>query len=74
LPAGKVNLLYSLSGPGGPWIPIAFNLPDNGRYQWTVPDAPPTNELRLSIRLVAGTKRVRVVGPRLTLAAGHAAP
>jgi hypothetical protein len=71
LPPGKVGLSYSLHGPGGPWIPIAAGLPDNGRYQWTVPDAAPTDDLRLSIRLVSGTNRVRALSPRLTLAPGH---
>jgi hypothetical protein len=66
-----VSLAYSLNGPGGPWTAIATNLPDNGRYQWTVPDARPTDDLRLSIRLISGMKRDRVIGPRLTLAPGH---
>lgn len=33
----RVRLELSLSGPNGPWTTIADNLPDNGRYQWTVP-------------------------------------
>jgi hypothetical protein len=70
-PPGKVSLAYSLHGPGGPWMPIAANLPDNGRHQWTVPDARPTDDLRLSIRLISGTKRVRALSPRLILAPGH---
>ena len=71
LPPGHVSLAYSLNGPEGPWMLIAANLPDNGRYQWTVPDARPTDNLRLRIQLVSGTKRARVIGPRLTLAPGH---
>jgi hypothetical protein len=70
-PAGHVSLAYSLNGPGGPWTPIAANLPDNGRHQWTVPNAPATGNLRLQIGLVSGTKRVRAMSPRLTLAPGH---
>jgi len=32
-----VDLEFSSSGAGGPWNVIAENLPNNGRYQWTVP-------------------------------------
>ncbi len=32
-----VKLEYSVTGPEGPWNLIAQNLPDNGRYQWLVP-------------------------------------
>jgi hypothetical protein len=32
-----VGLEYSTSGPEGPWTLIADELPDNGRYQWTIP-------------------------------------
>jgi len=31
-----VDLELSVDGPSGPWTMIAQNLPDNGRYQWTV--------------------------------------
>ena len=70
-PPGRVSLGYSLNGPGGPWTLIAADLPDNGRYQWTVPDAQPTDDLRLAIRLVSGAKRARALSRRLTLAPGH---
>ena len=32
-----VTLEYSVDGSSGPWIPIASGLPNNGRYQWIVP-------------------------------------
>lgn len=32
-----VRLDYSEDGPEGPWNPIADSLPNNGRFQWTVP-------------------------------------
>jgi hypothetical protein len=70
-PPGRVSLGYSLNGPGGPWTLIAADLPDNGRYQWTVPEAQPTDDLRLAIRVVSGTKRARALSRRLTLAPGH---
>jgi hypothetical protein len=33
----KVKLEFSWSGTGGPWTLMADSLPNNGRYQWTVP-------------------------------------
>lgn len=33
----EVNLEYSTTGPEGPWTVISSQLPDNGRYQWIVP-------------------------------------
>jgi len=71
LPPAEVSLAYSLNGPGGPWTTIAGHLPDNGRYQWTVPNAPATGNLRLVIQVKSGTQRVRAVSPPLTLAPGH---
>jgi hypothetical protein len=35
--SSAATLEYSSSGPGGPWINIATNVPNNGTYQWTVP-------------------------------------
>jgi hypothetical protein len=41
VPAGPgaptMTIELSTAGPGGPWIPVAAGLPDNGRYQWLVP-------------------------------------
>ena len=36
--SSKVKLEFSSTGNGGPWITIADSLPNNGRYQWLVPD------------------------------------
>lgn len=35
--ASQVRLEYSVTGNAGPWTLIADNLPDNGRFQWIVP-------------------------------------
>ncbi len=35
--ASNVRLELSTTGPAGPYSQIAGNLPNNGRYQWTVP-------------------------------------
>jgi hypothetical protein len=34
-----VKIEISCTGQGGPWTLIADNLPNNGKYQWTVPEA-----------------------------------
>lgn len=34
---GTVTLELSTSGPAGPWLPMAGNLPNGGRFQWRVP-------------------------------------
>jgi hypothetical protein len=41
VPAGaqaRASIELSVDGPSGPWSPVASDLPDNGRYQWVVPD------------------------------------
>ncbi len=38
-----VQIEYSTTGPQGPWTLIAANLPDNGSYQWAVPDESSAN-------------------------------
>lgn len=32
----SVDLEFSEDGPTGPWTPVAADLPNNGRFQWTV--------------------------------------
>ena len=36
-PESSVALSYSTTGTGGPWINIASQLPNNGSFQWIVP-------------------------------------
>lgn len=45
-----VDIHLSISGPGGPWEPIALGLPDNGLFQWT---APQVNSAACRLRLTA---------------------
>ena len=33
----SVDVDYSLSGPGGPWLPVAHGLANSGTFPWTVP-------------------------------------
>jgi hypothetical protein len=44
--AGQPSMTIELSvtGPAGPWIPVAQAVPDNGRYQWLVPGDLVTSE------------------------------
>ena len=46
----KVKIEISVYGPDGPWWPVADSIPDNGTYQWTVPNYGSTNcYLKLTI-------------------------
>jgi len=38
-----IQLKYSTTGPQGPWTLIAGNVPDNGSYQWIVPNESSAN-------------------------------
>ncbi len=59
----EVMLELSASGPAGPWLPIAVQLPDNGRFQWTV-SGPITDQAHLRITLTQGTYSAQhVSGP-----------
>lgn len=52
-----VDLDLSMQGPGGPWIPIAAGVPNNGRYQWAV-NAPAASEdarIRVTVRTSSGS-------------------
>jgi hypothetical protein len=71
MPAGKVSLAYSLNGTQGPWKKIVTNLPNNGRYQWVVPEEPPTQNLRIAVVLRSGTARALGVSQPLTLVPGR---
>jgi hypothetical protein len=50
---GRVDIWYSLTSSTGPWLPAAQNLPNNGRYQWTVPNAN-SQTCFLKYRIIAG--------------------
>jgi hypothetical protein len=50
--ASTVNLELSVTGPDGPWNTIAANIPNNGNYQWLVPNA---NSLDCFIRYTVMT-------------------
>ncbi|HVQ00305.1 MAG TPA: FG-GAP-like repeat-containing protein [Candidatus Thermoplasmatota archaeon] len=50
--ASQVDLELSLNGVSGPWITLARNIPDDGRYQWSVPG---TSSSHCRIKVVVHT-------------------
>lgn len=38
-----VTIYFSQNGPDGPWVTIAEQLPNNGLYQWNIPEAASDN-------------------------------
>lgn len=48
--AALVKIEFSQNGPSGPWVTIADGAPDNGRFQWTVPQV---NSAQCRLRLTA---------------------
>ena len=42
--AASVIIELSVSGAGGPWLPVADNVPNNGRYQWHIPADSPVSD------------------------------
>lgn len=59
---GRITLELSLHGAAGPWEPIAQDLPNNGRYQWTVPPRQ-TTEVRVRATLTLTNEQVSSIGP-----------
>ena len=53
-PTSQVTLEYSTTGPEGPWTLIASALPNNGRYQWIVPQEN-SNDCYIQYSVTAGT-------------------
>lgn len=48
--AATITLELSTSGPGGPWQPVARNIPDSGHWQW-ITGGSPTDDALLRITL-----------------------
>jgi len=56
--ASAIRLDLSTAGPGGPWDVIADSLPDNGRFQWTVPSQAPQSancHIRATVTTASGS-------------------
>jgi len=75
------DLWYSNSGPSGPWIPIAMDLPAGAtnmgsthQYNWTVPNDPST-QVRVRVRMDnAGTDYFDISNGNLTIQSGCPQP
>jgi hypothetical protein len=70
-----ITLCYGES-PGGPWVPIATDVANTGRYVWAIPrDLPSGVYLRLEVRDEAGNVGVHETSQTVTLdrsrPAGH---
>lgn len=52
--SAAVNLELSLSGNVGPWQMIAQSLPDNGRYQWLIPDTVSSSDCYIRYTIISG--------------------
>ena len=70
LASRPVSLHYSAT-PGGPWLAIATELDNSGRYEWSVP---PTSAsrlyLRLEVRDAAGNRGIAESVDPVSLAPG----
>jgi hypothetical protein len=58
----SIDLHFSSTGPDGPWTPMASGLPDNCRFQWTVPQVNST-ECRVRITATAGGQTHQYLSP-----------
>jgi len=69
VPAGQsttVALELSTTTPNGPWTSVASGLPDNGRYQWTVP-ATPSDTCYLRITVTSAVTSTRAISSRFRI-------
>jgi len=57
-----IDIHFSAAGPGGPWTSVATGLPDNCRFQWTVPQVNSTT-CRMRITATAGGQTHQYVSP-----------
>lgn len=67
VPAGEtatVDLDLSLSGPAGPWTPVAQAIPCSDRYQWALPVVPSTDQAHLRLRVTSESGSVETITPR----------
>lgn len=63
---GTVQVELSTTGPGGPWLPVASDLPNNGRYQWRIPTglSPSTDcYLRFTVTTAQGSAQAQTAAP-----------
>ncbi len=62
--AGFVRLEISTTGPDGPWSLIADSLPNNGRYQWLVPQEISSRDCFIRYTVFKDGQVSSVINPR----------
>ena len=60
--SAQVTLKFSSEGSTGPWVPIAEDLPENNRYQWTLPTVR-SDSCFVKYTVVAGADTATAVTP-----------
>ncbi len=61
---GAVSLELSIHGPDGSWQPIASDLPNNGRYQWSIPaEIPSTDNAFIRYTLTVSDGSAQAITP-----------
>lgn len=61
---GIVSLALSIHGQNGPWEPITTDLPNNGRYQWLIPqETPSTDDAYIRYSLSVSDETVEAITP-----------
>ncbi len=61
-----IDLDLSVTGPGGPWTPIAAGMPDGGHHQWIV-SGPPSDRAHIRVTLRQGAEGVSAVSPAFSM-------
>lgn len=65
-----VRLELSISGPGGPWLPVAQGLSNSGRFQWFVPAGSASPDCYLRCTVTEPGREVSAMNPRPFTIAG----
>ncbi|MEO0225958.1 MAG: FG-GAP-like repeat-containing protein [candidate division WOR-3 bacterium] len=66
VPGGSIStvrLELSSTGPGGPYTLIASNLPNNGRYKWTIPRNINSNNCYIRYKVSTATDSALAITP-----------
>ncbi len=58
-----MTIELSTTGPSGPWLSVAVNVPDNGRYQWHLPESLPLTSNAYLRFILNSDPQVSVVTP-----------
>ena len=61
--SSNVTVELSTTGPTGPWTTLAQSLPNNGRWQWTIPTGVTSTNCYLRYTATSGTQIAETVTP-----------